>query len=134
MATPTSPVSLPEPTYTVPSTSKELRMSYGMFSDIMRLVGNAQDVTMSLINDSISRDLVLRRLFTDTKKALTSTDDLIDSFEIEILPTEIDGIIAWVADHASYFMLSTGNAMGEVLKRYQPKDPVESNENQSSES
>ena len=120
MATdPKRPESLPSPTYTVPSNEKELRMSYGMFNDIMRLVGNPQDASQLLITDSMTRDLVIRRLFTDNKKALDKTEDLVDSFEIDILPSEIDGIIGWVADHCAHFLLSMGHQMTTVAEKYQ---------------
>ena len=118
MAKQISPESLPSPTYTVPSTGKELKMSYGMYNDIMRLIGNPQDATQLLIMDATTRDLVLRRLFTDNNKSIQQTEELIDSFEIDILPSELDGIVAWVADHASYFLLSTGRAMNTVIEKY----------------
>ena len=123
MASPKPALSLPSPTYKVPSTEHELRMSYGMFSDIMRLIGSTDDVGILLVSDSTTRDLVLRRLFTDNKKAVEKTEELVDSFEIDILPTELDGILAWVADHATHFLLSTGRALTEVIKGYQDQMP-----------
>lgn len=126
-------LSLPSPTFTVKSSEKELRMSYGMFSDIMRLLGNTEDLAMLLVVDASSRDLVLRRLFTDTKKSINGVDDLVDSFEVDILPSEMDDILAWVADHASYFLISTGRALSGVMEKYQPKDKDKENENPSSE-
>lgn len=113
-----TPASLPSPTYTVPSNNKELRMSYGMYNDIMRLVGDPQSATQLLITDATTRDLVVRRLFTENNKSVTQTDELIDSFEIDILPSELDGIVAWVADHVAYFLLSTGTKMNEVVEKY----------------
>lgn len=114
------PEYLPSPTYTIESSGQELRMSYGMFNDIMRLIGNPQDASSLLITDSGTRDLVIRRLFTDNKKALDKIDeDLIDSFEIDILPSEIDGIVGWVADHCAHFLISMGNQMTTVAEKYQ---------------
>ena len=122
MANPPSTPSLPSGTYTVPSTGKELRMSYGMFNDIMRLIGNQQDVALLLLTDAGTRDLVIRRLFTENNKAIDKFDELIDSFEIPILPEEMDGILAWVADHATRFLLSTGKALGKVAEKYQTEE------------
>lgn len=110
--------SLPNPTYKIPSNERELRMSYGMFNDIMRLIGNPQDATQLLITDSVTRDLVIRRLFTENNKSIDKVEDLIDSFEIDILPTEIDGICGWVADHCAHFLLSTGKAMLNLETKY----------------
>lgn len=110
--------SLPSPTYTIPSNGTELRMSYGMFNDIMRLIGNPQDATDMLITDAVTRDLVIRRLFTDNNKAISNVDDLIDAYSINILPTELDGILGWVADHCAHFLLSTGSAMMAMSEKY----------------
>lgn len=115
--------SLPNPTYTVESTGQELRMSYGMFNDVMRIIGHTQDLSVVLITDPMVRDLVIRRLFTDNKKAIDKEVDLINSFDIEALPSELDGILAWVADHASHFLVSTGRTMQGVLEKYQDQIP-----------
>jgi hypothetical protein len=123
MANQKSPESLPSPTFTVPSSGKELRMSYGMFNDIMRLVGDVQDVSTMLITDATTRDLVIRRLFTENNKAVEKTEELVDSYSIDILPSEMDGILAWVADHSAHFLLSTGRAMTTVVKKYQDQMP-----------
>lgn len=116
-------LSLPSPTFKVGSTEKELRMSYGMFSDIMRLIGTTEDLAVLLVTDSSTRDLVLRRLFTETKKSINGVDDLADSFDVDILPSEMDEILAWVADHASYFLVSTGKALSTVILKYQKEEP-----------
>lgn len=124
-------LSLPEPTYTVPSNGRVLTMSYGMFSDITRLVGDPENLTAILVTDPMARDLVLRRLFTDNSKSVDKIEELVDSFEIDILPTELDGILAWVADHVSYFLVSTGRSLGQMIQRYQPAEPTTSQSSQS---
>lgn len=129
MASPKQAKALPTPTYIIPSSEHELKMSYGMFNDIMRLVGDVQNASTILITDSMTRDLIVRRLFTDTKKALEKTEDLVDSFEIEILPSELDGIMAWVVDHITHFLLSTGKTMQAMMVKYKddlPEDKLES--------
>jgi hypothetical protein len=123
MASQKTATSLPSPTYKVESTGTELRMSYGMFNDIMRLIGNVQDVSGLLITDAMTRDLVIRRLFTDNKKSVESTDELISAYEIEISPSELDGILGWVADHSAHFLLSTGRSLTKVMEKYQDQLP-----------
>lgn len=135
MADKASPPSLPKGSHIIESNGKELRMSYGMFNDIMRIVGNTPDASTIMITDPMARDLVIRRLFTDNNKTIDKTEDLIDPFDIEVLPSELDGILAWVADHVSHFFVSTGRTMQGVLEKYQnqlPKADPEK-ENQSSE-
>lgn len=125
MASPASPPSLPSGTYTVERTGTVLKMSYGMFNDIMRLIGNQQDVALLLLTDAGTRDLVIRRLFTDNKKAIDKFEELVESFDLDILPEEVDGILAWVADHATRFLLSTGKALQQVAQKYQTEEPKE---------
>ena len=98
-------------------------MSYGMFNDILRLVGNPADAAQLLISDSNTRDLVVRRLFTDNKKSVEKFEELIDAYEIEILPTDVAGIVGWVADHCAHFLISTGGKMQNLEKKY--KDELE---------
>jgi hypothetical protein len=90
-----------------------------MYNDIMRLIGDPQNATQLLIQDAGTRDLVIRRLYTDNNKAINEIDELIDSFEIDILPTELDSILGWVIDHVTYFLLSTGRMSAEVMSKYQ---------------
>jgi hypothetical protein len=114
---------LPSPTFEVKSSGKELKMSYGMYNDIMRLIGNPEDATQLLVRDAMTRDLVIRRLFTDNNKSVEKTEELIDSYEIDIQPSELDGVVAWVADHVAYFLFSTGRMMEPVIQKYQDQMP-----------
>lgn len=125
---------LPEAKLTL-ADGKELHMTYGMFNDIMRIVGTNSDVSYVLINEPTTRDLVMRRLFTDNKKAVTDEKELIDSHEIEVSTIDVSRILAWVADHACHFLISTGQELKTTMEKYQnllPKDEEKEEENQSS--
>lgn len=127
--------SLPSPTYTTPSSGHELKMSYGMFSDINRIVGDIENSSALLMSDAMTRDLVIRRLFTNNNKAVTEFDELTGSFDIDISPAEIDGILGWVVDHLAYFLVSTGRAMTSLMEKYKDEmpDPKTPSSNQSSD-
>lgn len=107
-----------------------------MFNDVMRIMGSVDDVSYLLINDPMTRDLVIRRLFTDNNKALTDEKELVDSHEIEVSPVDVSRILAWVADHTSHFLLSTGRELTTVMTKYKdqlPKGSQEDETNPSSE-
>ena len=93
-------------------------MSYGMFSDIMRIIGDNEDTLELLMNEPNIRDQVIRRLFTPTKKPIQSIDDLINPFDIEASPMEMDVIIAWVVDHAMHFTMSTAEKARPVVEKH----------------
>lgn len=98
-------------------------MSYGMFNDVMRILGSGQDAVEILMSDPALRDLVVRRLFTDTRKPISDiNEDLINPFEIEASPCELDEIVAWVADHVLHFMVSTAAKTQPVVEKYQTRE------------
>lgn len=121
--------SLPSDKLTI-SNDRELFMSYGMFNDIMRILGTPDDVAFIMINDASTRDLVMRRLFTDKSIMMKEESDLIGTHELELTHRDVTDIVAWVTDHATYFLVSTGQQLKPVLEKYRP---AETNENPSSD-
>jgi hypothetical protein len=111
---------IPEKTLTTEA-GEVLTMSYGMFTDIMRIMGDSEDAVGLLMTDNNVRDQVVRRLFTKTRKAIQSLDDLIDSFEIDVNPLEQSNIVAWVADHVMHFTVSTAEQTRPVVVKYQER-------------
>jgi hypothetical protein len=120
---------IPEKEYTT-SDGKVHLMSYGMFSDIMRILGKEEDTLTLLISNPNSRDLVVRRLYTEAKKAVENADELINAFEIPLSPIELDGLIAWVADHAMHFTMSTAEKTRPVVEKYQARQAEKASSNQ----
>ena len=108
----------PNPEYTTDA-GDTLKMTYFMFSDIMRLLGNDPDDSIALLmTHPDTRDFVMRRLFTDLRKPVETLDELINPYDINISPLELDGIIAWVADHVMHFTMSTAEKTRPVLEKY----------------
>jgi len=116
----TSPQSIPNKSIKTEA-DQELVMTYGMFTDIMRLIGEQEDTVSILMTDANVRDLVIRRLFTPMKKAVENVDELINPYEIDISPLELDSIIAWVADHVMHFTISTAEKTRPVVEKYQDR-------------
>lgn len=97
----------------------ELLMSYGMFQDIMRLIGANEDAVDLLINDAEVRNYVICRLFTDLKRPIETLEELINPYDIPLSPLELDSVIAWVSDHVLHFTVSTSVKTRPVLEKYQ---------------
>jgi hypothetical protein len=95
-----------------------LLMSYGMFSEIMRIIGDPDNAVETLMSDSNTRDWVIRRLFTKTNKPVETAEDLMNPYDIPLDPTEMDQVIAWVADHVLHFTISTAGKVKPVVERY----------------
>lgn len=97
----------------------ELLMSYGMFSDIMRILGSDEDTLDILLTDETRRSYVIRRLFTDNKTPVSDISELINPYDIDVSILELDTIIAWVADHIMHFTMSTAQKTRPVVEKYQ---------------
>lgn len=110
-------ISLPEKIYTTEA-GKELTMTYGMFNDIMRILGSTGDAVEILLDNADLRGWVIRRLFTEDKREVKNIDELINPYDIDISPLELDGIVAWVADHVMHFTMSTTEKTRPVVQKY----------------
>ena len=116
------PQSVPSKSLIVGDT--ELLMSYGMFNDIMRIIGSAEEAVEYLMNDSGVRDNVIRRLFTPgLRQPVENIEDLINPWDIPVSPLELDVIVAWVADHVMHFTMSTALKTRTVVEKYQTPSP-----------
>lgn len=110
----------PESVYTTKS-GTEIKMSFGLFNDVMRILGGTEDAVEVLISDPSVRGFVIRRLFTLAQHPIDQVEDLINPFEIDLDPLEMDDVIAWVADHVMHFTLSTAEKTRPVVERYRDR-------------
>ena len=95
-----------------------LKMTYVVMNDILRFVGSLQEAMVSMMESQETRDLIIRRLLTDTKKPIEDMKDLIPYEEIELDIFEIDDVLAWVSDHVTYFFMRTAGKIQEATKKY----------------
>lgn len=83
---------------------KTVKMSYGLFQDLQRLVPDAAMLVDTIAADPNTRDYLIRRCLTDTKKFVTNWDDLADAETLGLDdPDEINGLLQWVTGHLLYF-------------------------------
>ena len=95
-----------------------LTMTYVVFHDILRFVGNINEALTSLSSDQETRDLVLRRLVTDAKKPVKTIDDLVSSEEVTIDIFEIEDALSWVMEHVTYFFMRTASKMSGAIQKF----------------
>lgn len=90
--------------YKLGDETKTVKWTYGLSSDIQRIIPTIEDCLSSYIDRPDVRDYVLRRALTDKKGFVKLEEDLIDPAEIdEIEPDEVLKILEWVQAHLMYF-------------------------------
>lgn len=119
MANSTPNKSLPPKNLSFKDEDIELTMSYGMLSEILKIIGDQENAVMLLMSDDNVRDYVICRLFTPTKEPITEIKDLINPYEIDLDPLKIDEVVAWVADHITHFTISTARRTQAVVQKYE---------------
>ena len=103
---------------------KTLSMPYGLLLDIARLVPDAQSINDMVAFDANLRDLVIRRMLTSTlKRAVKSEDELLQPEDIELTADDASNIVAFAAEHATHFFLSSASKVMARLERFQKADP-----------
>ena len=100
----------PSKTLTLES-GRELTMPYLVFNDILRFVGTLEEAMTGLLTNQDTRDLVLRRVFTDSSVPVEDIKDLIKVEELEVDIFEIDEILGWVMEHITYFFMKTAERL-----------------------
>ena len=95
-----------------------LKMTYVVFNDILRYIGGIEEAMTSIMTNQDVRDLIIRRLLTDTKKPVEDLKDLISAEDVEIDIFELDDILAWTMDHVTYFFTNTASKMYQRVNRY----------------
>lgn len=102
-------------------TTKEIKMTYGLFNDLQRTISDPQVIVETVMSDPWTRDYIFRRCLTDSKKAIKDPEtDLIPIEEMPIDdPEELDKLMQWVAGHMLYFFATSAGGMkrlAEVFK------------------
>lgn len=112
---------LPPKTISFPEDDIEIKMSYGLLSEILKIIGDGENAIEVLLGDSNIRDFIVRRIFTDSKVPVLKEEDLISPYDIELDPLKLDELVAWVADHVTHFTISTAQKTQVVVEKYQDK-------------
>lgn len=114
-----SKTTLPRPAREIKVESLEnpIVMNYLMMNDIMRFVGGVDEAVSSILTSQETRDIILRRLLTETNSPVDSTEELIPVNEVQIDIFDIDIVLSWVVEHISYFFTRTSTGFAEVMAK-----------------
>ncbi len=96
----------------------EVKMTYGLFNEIMAVVPSPDDIGALLVSDNGLRDYVIRRMLTGNKK-VTEESDLIDLFDVSLDITQLDELVSWVGDHILYFFTNSALKTQKLGEKYQ---------------
>lgn len=111
-------VKRPDKELKLPESGMTLTMTYVIFNDILRFVGGIEEAMTLVMTNQDTRDLIVRRLLTDTKKAIEDIGDLIPPEEVELDIFEIDDVLTWAMEHITYFFMKTATSMQAAVGNY----------------
>lgn len=94
-----------------------IKMSYGLFQDLQRLVPDAGAIVDTIAADPNTRDYMVRRCLTDSKKIITDWDLLIQAEDINVSdPDVINEILQWITGHLLYFFGISAGGLKQLTK------------------
>lgn len=99
--------------------NRTYKMTYGMLSDLQRVVPNAEQVVLHITSDHFVRDYIIRRVLTDIKGNIKSEEDLIDSEQIELSIDEIANLLEWATGHLLHFFVRQTQGLQRQGQRLQ---------------
>ena len=92
----------------------ELVMSWGMKQEILKFINWVPGVDIQqIMMDQSLQSLIIRRLFTETKKPIEKVDELVNIFDIDLDDDQNADVLAWVIEHLMYFFVTS---LGEVSR------------------
>lgn len=97
---------------------KTITMSYGLFNEVMKAVGEPDKIQDLLVTDPYLRDYVIRRMLTGNKK-VREDEDLVDPFDLDLDVRDLDDLLAWVGDHILYFFITSAAKTAKLGEKYQ---------------
>ena len=105
-------------TVTVDGEPHDIKMTYGLLTEILKVIPSPDQITDLVVTDPGLREYVIRRMMTGNKR-VRSEDDLVDTFDINIDVFELDGLVAWVAEHVLHFFMKSAAKTASVTEKYE---------------
>lgn len=104
-------------------TTKEIKLSYGLFNDLQRTLPDPGAVLDTMIADPYTRDYIIRRCMTPTKKIVKDPETELVAAEDTGLddPDEIDKLLQWVTEHMLYFFAISAGGMKRLSEAFKVK-------------
>jgi hypothetical protein len=98
--------------------SHTIKMTYGLFNEVMVVIPNPEDIGELLITNAGLRDYIIRRMLTGNKR-VTNEEDMVDAFSMDVDITDLNNLVAWVGDHILYFFMTSAAKTAELAQKYQ---------------
>lgn len=95
-----------------------IKMTYGLFNEIMMVVPHPENIGELLITNAGLRDYVIRRMLTGNKKVLKE-EDLVDPFDLDIDIGDLEDLVTWVGDHVLYFFMNSAAKTAKLGEKYE---------------
>ena len=106
---------------------QEIKLSYGLFQDLQRAVPDPGALIETITSDPYTRDYILRRCLTPTRKMIKDPDtELIDAEKCELDdPDEAEKLLQWVAEHMLYFFATSAGGMKRLAEAFKDQFNLE---------
>lgn len=98
------------------SYDQEIVMNYLLMTDILKFLGSPEEATTLILTSADMRDVVVRRIFTDTEDTVEKEEDLIPSGKVPIDFYDVEALLAWVLEHVTYFFMKMSLSVQEKTK------------------
>lgn len=107
-----------EYTLKVDGENKVIKMTYGLFTEVMMAVPDPEEIGALIVSNPGLRDYIIRRVLTGNKR-VTGEADLVDQFELDIDVRDLDDLLTWVVDHILYFFMTSAAKTAALGEKYQ---------------
>lgn len=99
------------PEDTVVVSGVKYKMTYGLLTDLQRVIPEPEQVVTYVLTDSFVRDYIVRRVLTPAKGMLKSEEDLISADDVDLSPSEIHEILDWAVAHLLHFFVKSAQGL-----------------------
>lgn len=105
---------------TVDGEPTEVKMSFAMFQELMRVIPDPENIAGILLQDFDLREYLVRRVLTGHKR-IRDDNDLFDLFDHEVDDDQLDELVLWVVDHILHFFTTTGEKSTTLARKYESR-------------
>lgn len=105
-------------------TEYTVKMSYGLFQDLQRMVPDTAAIVDTILADPFAREYCLRRAMTPTKKIIADAEkELIPAEDVKLDdPDEINKLLQWIVGHLLYFFATSAGGLKQLSVLFKALD------------
>lgn len=92
-----------------------VKMSYGLFQDMQRVVPDPAAIVDTICSDPYTRDYILRRCLTDEKRIIKDEAELKAAEDMGLDdPDQMDILLQWATGHLLYFFATSAGGLKQL--------------------